>query len=209
MIDYATFVATPLVRTPFDHLVVPGFVRPEAAIAANASFPAPDLPGVLPAPVQCSPTAFGQLLAALRAPRITQLFADKFGIALSTDMLMVTLRSRCRPRDGAIHTDSPLKLVTALIYLNADWPYAGGRLRLLNGPDDIDDVIAEIPPVAGTLLAFRRSDNSWHGHKPFEGARRSIMLNWMTTATVARRELGRHAVSARFKHLVTAMQAED
>ena len=43
-------------------------------------------------------------------------------------------------------------------------------------------MIAEVPPLAGTLLAFRRSENSWHGHKPFDGLRRAIMLNWMTTA---------------------------
>ncbi len=79
---------------------------------------------------------------------------------LSVDTLMVTLRSRCRLRDGAIHTDSALKQVTALIYLNDGWRDEGGRLRLLNGPGDIDDMIAEVPPLAGTLLAFRRSDNS-------------------------------------------------
>ncbi len=40
---------TKLVPTPYDHLAVPGFVPHDAAVAA-ASFPAPDLPGVLPAP---------------------------------------------------------------------------------------------------------------------------------------------------------------
>lgn len=204
MIDYAKFATTPLVRSPFDFLVVTGFVRPEAAAAANESFPAPDMPGVLPAPPQCLRDGFGRLLAALRSSRTTEAFAEKFGLALSVDTLMVTLRSRCRPRDGAIHTDSALKQVTALIYLNADWSDAGGRLRLLNGPDDIEDMIAEVPPLAGTLLAFRRSEDSWHGHKPIDGVRRAIMLNWMTSAAAARRESARHAVSARIKRLVTA-----
>ena len=208
MIDFATFAATPLVRAPFEYLVVPGFVRPAAAAAANASFAAPDVPGVLPAPAQCLRDGFGRLLAALRAPFTTQAFADKFGMDLSVDTLMVTLRSRCRPRDGAIHTDSALKRVTALIYLNDMWSDAGGRLRLLHGPDDIDDMIAEVPPLAGTLLAFRRADNSWHGHKPFDGVRRAIMLNWMTSASAARRESARHAISARCKHMVAAMQGD-
>lgn len=91
------------------------------------------------------------------------------------------------------------------VYLNGEWPHGGGQPRLLNEPDDIDDMIAEVPAVAGTLLAFRRSGNSWHDHLPFEGVRRSFMLNWMTTAGAARREAGRHVVSARFKHLVTAI----
>ena len=98
------------------------------------------------------------------------------------------------------------KQVTALIYLISDWPHSGGRLRLLNGPDDIEDMIAEVPPVAGTLIAFRRSDNSWHGHKLFDGERRSIMLNWMTSAAATRHEISRHAMSSRFKQLVTVMR---
>ena len=89
----------------------------------------------------------------------------------------------------------------ALIYLNGDWSEPGGRLRLLRGPDDIEDMIAEVPPVAGTLIAFQRTANSWHGHKSFSGVRRAIMLNWMTDAAVARRELRRHAVSSGFKRL--------
>ena len=33
-----------------------------------------------------------------------------------------------------------------------------GRLRLLRGADDLDDCAAEIAPLAGTMVAFRRSD---------------------------------------------------
>jgi hypothetical protein len=72
---------------------------------------------------------------------------------------------------------------------------------LPRGPNDIDDMIAEVPPEAGTLIAFRRSSRSWHGHKPFEGVHRPIMLNWMVNAATGRRELRRHMVSARFKRL--------
>jgi len=47
-------------------------------------------------------------------------------------------------------------------------------LRLLRSPTDLDDVILEVPPQQGTLLAFRRSHNSYHGHKQFSGPRRVI-----------------------------------
>jgi SM-20-related protein len=140
-------------------------------------------------------------LHALRDPLVTAVFATKFDLELSTESLMVTLRARTRPFDGVIHTDSETKLVTALIYLNSDWTNEGGRLRLLRGPNDIDDMIAEVPPEAGTLIAFRRSNRSWHGHKPFAGERRSIMLNWMVNPATARRELRRHMVSAGMKRL--------
>lgn len=204
VIDQAAFVTAPLQREPFDHLVVPGFVPPEMALAAAASFPGPDLPGVLPAPTTSPDNAFGRVLTALRSPPVTQAFAEKFGLSLSPDTLMITLRARTRPVDGRIHTDSATKRVTALIYLNDDWDAAGGRLRLLRSPTDIEDMIAEVPPLAGTLLAFRRTDNSWHGHKPFEGVRKAIMLNWMVDAATARRELRRHALSAGIKRLFAA-----
>jgi hypothetical protein len=175
-------------------------VPPSAAQAAAASFAAPNLPGVLPPPQPPPVTPFGDLLVALQDSRLTAAFAEKFDLRLSPAQLMVTLRARTRPVDGRIHTDSPTKLVTALIYLNDGWGDGGGRLRLLRGPNDIDDMIAEVQPLAGTLVAFRRTANSWHGHKPFEGPRRAIMLNWMTTAAGARREARRHRLSARLKH---------
>ena len=205
LIDYRLFAAARLERDPFDYLVVPGFVPPPVAVAAAEAFPGPDLPGVLPAPAVPPDNAFGRLLTALRGEELTAAFAEKFGRALSTDRLMVTLRARTRPVDGRIHNDSATKVITALIYLNGGWSDAGGRLRLLRGPHDIDDMIAEVPPLAGTLIAFARSDNSWHGHKPYEGSRRAIMLNWMTDAATARREWRRHALSAGVKRLFGAV----
>ena len=100
-------------------------------------------------------------------------FGEKFGLVLDPATLMVTLRARTRPIDGRIHTDSETKVVTALLYLNGGWSDNGGQLRLLHGPDDIEDMAAEVPPLAGTLLAFRRTPHSWHGHKPFDGERPS------------------------------------
>ena len=200
-IDFAAFDRAPLVPEPFDHLVLPGFVPPDAARAAAAAFPGPDLPGVLPAPLKAPADAFGAVLSLIRDPRTTEAFGRKFGLDLDPASLMVTLRARTRPVDGQIHTDSTTKVVTALIYLNDGWSDDGGRLRLLHGPGDIENMVAEVPPIAGTLIAFRRTDHSWHGHKPFEGQRRAIMFNWMTDAATARRELRRHALSAGIKTL--------
>jgi hypothetical protein len=204
MLDYDRFATTPLAHAPYEHMVVPEFLPRAASVAAAASFPAPDLPGVLPAPTAPNDDACGRLLTELRAPRLTQVFAEKYGLALSTDTLMITLRARTRPQDGRIHTDSESKVITALIYLNDDWDSAGGRLRILRGGNDIDDMAAEVPPIAGTLITFRRSDRSWHGHKPFDGPRKAIMLNWMVDTAAARRETLRHAVSAGVKSLFSA-----
>ncbi len=66
---------------------------------------------------------------------------------------------------------------------------------------DLDDVIAEVPPERGTLLLFKNEPNAWHGFEPFSGPRRVIQLNWVTSASVVRREQSRHRISAFFKRL--------
>jgi hypothetical protein len=51
------------------------------------------------------------------------------------------------------------------------------------------------------MVAFRRSEHSFHGHHPHNGERRSLQLNWVTDEAVVRRELSRHRWSARLKAL--------
>jgi SM-20-related protein len=112
---------------------------------------------------------------------------------------MITVRGRCQGKDGRIHTDSTAKLVTALLYFNESWEAKGGRLRLLRRPDDLNDIIAEVPPDSGTLVAFRRCECSFHGHEPFVGVRRYVMINWMASTFAAKRELLKHRLSATAK----------
>ena len=91
--------------------------------------------------------------------------------------------------------------MTALIYMNDSWESQTGRLRLVRSETDLNDVIAEVPPEQGTLLVFRNDPNAWHGFEPFSGPRRVIQLNWVTDASVVRREQARHRLSAFFKRL--------
>lgn len=114
---------------------------------------------------------------------------------------MLTVRGRSDGKDGRIHTDSESKIVTLLLYLNRAWEQPEGRLRLLRSSDDIEDYVREIVPLAGTMLAFRRSASSFHGHRPHIGERRAVQLNWVTEAAVVRREFARHRWSARWKGL--------
>lgn len=108
-------------------------------------------------------------------------------------------------KDGGIHTDSKTKIITVLLYLNEHWSEEGGRLRLLRNGTDLESYAAEVPPTDGTLLRFLRSNNSWHGHKPYEGPRRAVQFNWVTSEDVVKKEQGRHRLSTRvkwLKHLV-------
>jgi Rps23 Pro-64 3,4-dihydroxylase Tpa1-like proline 4-hydroxylase len=120
---------------------------------------------------------------------------------LSASPTMVTVRGQSRAADGKVHTDSRTKLVTALIYMNDSWESPKGRLRLVRSQSNLNDVIAEVPPDQGTLLVFRNDINAWHGFESFAGPRRVIQLNWVTDASVVRREQNRHRVSAFFKRL--------
>jgi SM-20-related protein len=89
--------------------------------------------------------------------------------------------------------------------LNSSWEAPGGRLRLLRSGDDLDDMIAEIPPIEGTMLAFKRAQNSWHGHKPFVGVRRVVQFNWVTSEKDQRIAMLRHHTSSAVKRLVDAL----
>jgi len=207
VLDFSAFARVPLACDPFDHIVVPGFVPPAVAAAARLCFPLSPHGGVAPARAAEHGDGFDRLLDAVRAPALTEAMSEKFGVVLDPRALMLTMRSRCRPQDGAIHADSTDKVVTALIYLNESWPHGGGMLRILRRPDDIDGMVAEVPPLDGTLVAFHRTDRSFHGHLPYDGVRRAIMLNWMENVGAARRETLRHSVSAVAKRLKTAVGA--
>ena len=203
-IDLDALGRSPVSHDPFDHLVVPEFVPADAFEAVSRDFPAVGQPGSVPLRGLDSGPAFRELLAGLEAPETARIFGEKFGIDLTGRPGMVTVRERCRARDGRIHTDSRDKLVTVLIYLNRDWRDSGGRLRLLRGPDDIEDYAAEVAPGPGTLLAFRCAPDAWHGHLPFEGERRTLQFNWVSGAGYIRRERLRHSVSSIAKRLGVA-----
>jgi SM-20-related protein len=205
MTDYLrleTFRATPLVREPFQHLVVPGFVSEAGLAAINADYPKISSPGSFPTDQLVFGSAFQSFLDELESDRFREAFEEKFSLDLTGRPMITTVRGRCDPGDGKIHTDSKTKIITVLIYMNPSWEQPGGRLRLLRSANDLNDIITEVPPVAGTLLAFKRSNNSWHGHEPFDGERRVIQFNWLTSEGNRQIAMLRHHTSASFKRML-------
>jgi len=201
LLDLARLRDSPLRRDPFDFVVVEDFLARDSLPALVEDFPALAAHGSYPlSMLGCGPL-FARLAQELEGGEMRDAIAEKFDLDLSGRPTMITLRGYSDGKDGGIHTDSATKLITVLIYMNPQWPEEAGRLRLLRGPDDLSDCAAEVPPLAGTLVAFRRSARSFHGHRPHVGQRRSIQLNWVTDAGVVRRELGRHVWSARLKAL--------
>ena len=203
-VDLAAFRATPCAREPFEYLVVPGFVREQARSRINADYPNIAERGSFPVGQVSYGPAFQELLDELESDEFRDAFEQKFDVDLAGRPTTVTVRGQCGPKDGQIHTDSVSKIITVLVYMNPSWEQPGGRLRLLRCGDNIDDVITEVPPSEGTLLAFKRADNSWHGHQPFVGPRRVIQFNWVTSEGNRRIAMLRHHLSAPLKRVVGA-----
>ena len=201
VINFTALGSAPVGHDPFDHVLVPGLISQDALRAAHEDFPTIERPGSFPTTQLRYGPGFAALLKALEGPEMAKAMGEKLGIDLTGKPTMVTVRGRARPTDGKIHTDSSGKLVTVLLYMNPSWEVAGGQLRLLRSPDDLEDYAVEVPPDEGTLVAFPCITNAWHGHQPFDGERRTIQLNWVTSRRYKLREQVRHSISAFFKKL--------
>ncbi len=191
-------------QEPYLYTVVPGFLSPDSVAKINATYPNIEKGGSYPIESLDRNMTIKSVIDELDGPEFQKIIAEKFGVALDGRPKMYSLRGYTRAKDGQIHTDSKDKIITVLVYLNQDWKQDGGRLRILKNGHDVDDYVAEVPPDNGTLLVFKRADNSWHGHHPFEGQRRSLQMNWMTSEGSKGWHKVRHSISAAVKKLTAA-----
>ena len=189
---------------PFMYTIVPGFIGPDTVARVNASYPPINSGGSFPVESLDAGMLIKEVIDELDSAEFEAAIEEKFDVDLSGRPKMYSLRGYTRAKDGQIHTDSRDKIITVLLYLNETWNQPGGRLRLLRNGRDVDDFAVEVPPDNGTLLVFKRSDSSWHGHHPFEGPRRSLQMNWMTSEGSRGWHKVRHTVSAAIKKLTTA-----
>ena len=204
MLDLDRLIATPVATDPFRHIVVPHFVRPDPLAAVLRAIPPIGARGSVPVEALRLGTAARDLMDAMAGPALRAAIAAKFDLDVQDAPVMVTMRGQTGARDGQIHCDSATKRVTILLYLNpadAAWERQEGCLRLLRGPDDLENFAVEVPPVDGTLLVFPNGPDTWHGHKTFIGKRITVQMNYMTNDAHAKYEMRRHRVSAFFKRL--------
>ena len=203
-LDFSALENTPVTAGPFAHVVVPHFIPPAELEALQASLPEIHSGGSFPPESLHLAPLMQNLVEQMEGPQLRDIIARKFGLELDDAPTMLTVRGRTREKDGRIHCDSMAKRVTVLLYLNpssAAFTRQEGCLRLLNGPDDVEDYAVEVPPVNGTLLVFPNGPTTWHGHRQYVGPRYTIQLNYMETGAKARSELRRHKLSALLKKL--------
>lgn len=190
---------------PFPLLIAHEVLDPASVATLDTDFPRYAGAGYFPhATSDCGP-GVNALVAELTAPE----FADALGARLGIERMsqyppLVTICRSLNLRHGSIHTDSASKVASALLYLNAQWPEGehAGCLRFLTAANDIDAVLVpEIPPVYGTLTAFKRTDCSFHGHLPFEGERHVIQVAWLVDEAARDRKTRRGRFSRFIKWL--------
>jgi hypothetical protein len=201
LLDIDALRATPLKTEPYDYFVVPNFIRPSEFDNVIADFPAIASTGSIPPSELPIKGKFETLLKELEGPEFRSVIEEKFDLDLSDRPTMITVRGNCARSNGKIHTDTDSKIITVLLYMNQEWDKDGGRLRILRSATDLNDAAEEVSPNGGTLLVFRRADNSWHGHEPFEGPRRAIQLNWVRDEDVVAHEQRRHRVTMMLKRI--------
>ena len=182
---------------PYDYLVVPSFLDAPSLEQVNRDYPAIDSAANHTLESLTYGVAFKQLMQELQGAEFAAVLGKHFDMDLVSLPTTVTVRKFCERTDGNIHTDHKSKVITVLVYFNEKWDNEAGQLRLLRSKDDIENYAAQVIPSGGSLLAFRRTDHSWHGHTQFVGERRMVQVNYLDQglfAVVAQRvsRLGTH-----------------
>ena len=103
-----------------------------------------------------------------------------------TDLSGTRLRIEyCQDTEGfwlEPHTDIPVKKFTMLVYLSDELGIASAGTDIHEGPPDFK-YVGSAPYGKNLGVIFIPGKNSWHGvgHNRFEGIRKSIIINYVTS----------------------------
>ena len=185
--------AAPVAREPYTYCLGTDVLNEAAVAEIRADFPAIAKPGYLTVDEVALKGRFKALIDELESDAFSRILGEKFGIDLVSCPRLTTIMKRSQLKYGSIHTDGPSKVMTLLVYMNDAWdsPKAG-RLRVLYDGRHYEPFAVEVPPTMGTMFAFLRADNSWHGHEPFEGERRVVQVAWVKDASELERKRKRN-----------------
>jgi 2OG-Fe(II) oxygenase superfamily len=189
---------------PFHFLIAHDQLPAASAKTLERDFPKYASAGFFPYEEKDCGPSINELVRELIDPAVASMVGAKLGIAdLGQFPTLVTLCNALNKRHGTIHTDSKSKVATALLYLNQSWPdTSDGCFRFLNSIDNVDDLAApEVRPIYGNFVVFKRADNSFHGHLPYEGERLVIQVAWLTSEDEKLRKTQRGKFSRFFKKL--------
>ncbi len=208
LIDPARLASADVHAAPFHFLVARDQLPAAAATQLAADFPRYPSAGFFPYRAEdCGPSIIN-VVQAMTDPAFAAALGARIDLPDLADYPpLVTICRSLNLRHGTIHTDSRSKVATALLYLCPEWPHgSAASLRFLNRIDSIDDMAApEIAPLYGTIAAFKRADNSFHGHLPFAGERPVIQVAWLSSTAELERKTRRGSFSRWLKKLLGSL----
>ncbi|WP_309602427.1 hypothetical protein [Sphingomonas sp.] len=191
---------------PFPFFVVPLALRSDRAADIAAAFPTIERPGAVGVDQVDQAPLFATLLDDLRSDAFRAIIADKLDLDLDQRDIVINVRGQVRLTDGNIHTDTPSKLATVLLYFDRPGDASDTGLRILRGNKNLDDFVEEIPSTLGTMLVFKVTPDCWHGHKPHVGRRHSLQLNYLSgVKTIGKHQL-LHRLIGRTKRKFNALR---
>jgi len=180
MIDFDAIRNAEVCEDPFTFMMGSDVISAEQGQRVRADYPMITKSGYHPLSQLDIGGAFGELIDDLKSAELAEILSQKLGLELRDKPRMITVRKLSKKKDGRVHNDSLAKICTFLIYLNGEWDDSqGGAIRALNNDHDMDDFSAEVSPISGNIFGFARSDNSWHGHPPFEGERYVVQTTFL------------------------------
>lgn len=202
LLDFQALAAAEVHQQPYPYFVVEQSLFTDRISELMQDFPELNDGGSFTLDGLATGASFDALIEELNGQEFRQQVSQKLDVDLQTLPMIVTLRGISRPKDGRIHTDSKSKIATILIYFNEPWSSETGKLRVLRSKN-MDDMAAELTPNAGSMLAFKVTDNCWHGYPAFAGVRRSIQINFVADAAAVKKHHNRHGFTAKLKGLKT------
>lgn len=195
-------------HAPYTYFMGEGVIAPQAVSDLCASFPKITATGFHPAEDMEFHGAFADLIDEIQGPQFVRAVSAALGVDLTPYPQLITIRRVSAAHEGRIHCDSQSKIATCLIYMNEGWLPPEGRFRVLRSSKSFDDYVAEASPEMGSIVAFKRADDSWHGHTPFVGERRVVQIAWVRSQADIDRKKKRHRLSGFFKNLFKGKKAE-
>ncbi len=178
--DLQALNLTPLVREPFEFVIVPKFVPIRTVEMISSNWP--DLGRSGGVAVESVPLnqVMRTVVESFESDEFQGAIEAKLGLKLAGKRRVVHLHDRCRG-PGPIHVEPPPNIAKALFYPNLSSQSdsdSDSCVRFTRTPDSLNDFIAEILPVAGTLAAFRCRPNAWHGRAAHFGRRNILEIRW-------------------------------
>ncbi|MBI3507851.1 MAG: hypothetical protein HY059_23700 [Proteobacteria bacterium] len=178
--DLQALNLAPLVREPFEFVIAPKFAPAKTVEWISRNWPDLGRSGAVPIESVPLNQMMRTVIESFESDEFRDAIATKLGVELAGKRRVIRLYDRCRG-PGPIHLEPPPNVAKVLFYPNISSQSDSDNdscMRFTRTPDSLNDFVAEILPVAGTLAAFCCRPNAWHGRAAHFGRRNMLEIRW-------------------------------